>query len=262
MPLTRCKVHIGCSGWFYWHWKGLFYPADEPTHRWFKHYLARFKTVELNAPFYRWPQTSTVKTWARQASPRFKYCIKVNREITHERRMESTGELVRRFYDLVEPLGPKLGCLLFQFPPSYRFDADALARITDQLDPVFRNAIEFRHKSWWNEDVFRTFRERNLIFCSVSGPRLPDDLVRTADQIYVRFHGRDRWYRYNYSAAELEHWATRILSSGASRAWVYFNNDRDAHAIRNARTLQRLIRRNRAASSDGFLLPPSEERAY
>src|SRR4051812_21336494 len=78
-PDRNCpvKVHIGCSGWFYWHWKGLFYPAELPTHKWFKHYNRHFKTVELNAPFYRWPQPSTVKTWVRQSSPRFKYCIKV-----------------------------------------------------------------------------------------------------------------------------------------------------------------------------------------
>lgn len=220
----------------------MFYPEEVPTHKWFKHYLSRFKTVELNAPFYRWPQDSTIKGWARQASPRFKYCIKVNREITHERRLRQTEQLIRDFYRIAPMLGAKMGCFLFQFPPSFKYSVENLDLITAQLDPAFRNAVEFRHKSWWREDVFRTFTERSLIFCSISGPRFPENLIRTADQIYIRFHGKDRWYRYNYSAAELAEWAGKIRASGASTAWIYFNNDRDAHAIRNARKLRALLR--------------------
>jgi uncharacterized protein YecE (DUF72 family) len=235
------KYHIGCSGWFYWHWKGLFYPEDLPTHRWFKHYVNNFKTVELNAPFYRWPKDITVKGWVRQASPRFRYCVKVNREITHERKMEGTAELVRSFYSISSILGPKMGCFLFQLPPSFKYSKENLDRVIEQLDPTYRNAVEFRHKSWWDDFVFDTFRQRGLIFCSVSGPRLPDAVVVTSPDLYIRFHGKDRWYRYNYSGAELEEWATKIRRSGAQAAWIYFNNDREGHAIRNGRKLKRLL---------------------
>jgi uncharacterized protein YecE (DUF72 family) len=107
--------------------------------------------------------------------------------------------------------------------------------------------VEFRHASWWNDDVYAAFKDAGIIFCSCSGPRLPDALVKTADDIYVRFHGTTRWYRYNYSKAELVIWADRIVSSGAKRVWAYFNNDNDCYAIANAKNLLRLLK----ASPDG-----------
>jgi uncharacterized protein YecE (DUF72 family) len=101
--------------------------------------------------------------------------------------------------------------------------------------------VEFRHASWWNENVFAAFKEAGIIFCSCSGPRLPDVLVRTADEIYLRFHGTTRWYRHNYSPTELQLWADRIRECGAKRVWAYFNNDRDCYAIANAKTLKRQL---------------------
>ena len=89
--------------------------------------------------------------------------------------------------------------------------------------------MEFRHASWWNEDVYKAFRKAGIIFCSCSGPSLPDDLIRTAGEVYVRLHGPERWYRHDYSD-ELHAWANKIKASGAKRAWIYFNNDNDAHA--------------------------------
>jgi len=236
------KAHVGCSGWFYWHWRGKFYPETIPTHRWFQHYVANFHSVELNAPFYSWPKVATVKGWARNAPPDFRYSVKVNRLITHEKRLVRTRMLVEEFCKFSEILGPKLGCFLFQFPPSYRYTASRLKSITTQLDPIFRNAVEFRHSSWWRETVFDAFRRRGLIFCTVSAPRLPETLVRTNDVIYARLHGRSRWYRHNYTDSELEIWAHQIASSGAQEAWIYFDNDRDAFAIGNARTLIGLLR--------------------
>jgi uncharacterized protein YecE (DUF72 family) len=150
--------------------------------------------------------------------------------------------LVEEFCGIEKVLGEKLGCFLFQFPPSYRYTASRLASITRQLDPRYRNAVEFRHKSWWRESVYRRFRERSLIFCSVSAPRLPDDLIRTADVIYARLHGRSRWYRHDYSAEEMHAWAEKIAGSGAREAWIYFDNDRNAFAIKNAQELARLLR--------------------
>ncbi len=109
------------------------------------------------------------------------------------------------------------------------------------MDRARRNVVEFRHKSWWNEDVYAAFREAGIIFCSCSGPRLPNDLIKTADEIYVRFHGVDRWYRHDYSREELEEWAEKIRASGAKRVWAYFNNDRDGYAISNARLLRKML---------------------
>ena len=236
------QIHIGCSGWFYWHWRGLFYPDTKRTDSWFKHYTATFKTVELNAPFYSWPKLSTVKSWRRNAPEDFRYSVKANRLITHEKRMVRTRMLVEEFCGIEKILGAKMGCFLFQFPPSYRYTASRLKSIVGQLDPSYRNAVEFRHKSWWRVAVYRRFAEAGLIFCSVSAPRLPDELIRTADVIYARLHGRSRWYRHDYSPEELSDWARKIEESGAREAWIYFDNDREGFAIKNAQELMRQLR--------------------
>jgi uncharacterized protein YecE (DUF72 family) len=248
-PLTPAKgrkaleAYVGCSGWYYWHWKGLFYPAELPSSRWFEHYRSKFKTVELNAPFYSWPTVNTVQTWVRNAGrKKFIYTVKVSEHITHTKRFVGTKALVRDFGLIADILGPRMGCFLFQLPPSFRYSAAALKRIVSQLDPERRNVVEFRHASWWNETVFRAFREAGIIFCSCSGPRLPDQLVQTADDLYVRFHGTKRWYRHDYTKEELAVWAARIRTSGAQRVWAYFNNDRDGYAIKNARQLQRALK--------------------
>ena len=236
-------LYVGCSGWFYWHWRGAFYPADLPTRSWFRHYAGRFKTVELNAPFYSWPTVATVESWIRQAGRRrFFYTVKVCELITHIKRLAGTRTLVRDFGLIADLLGPHMGCFLFQLPPSFHYTKARLKRILGQLDHQRRNVIEFRHKSWWNDTVYKAFRETGTIFCSCSGPRLPDELIKTADDIYVRFHGVKKWYRHNYTIEELDVWAKRIAESEAKTVWAYFNNDREGYAIKNARALSRLLR--------------------
>ena len=237
------EIHVGCSGWYYWHWRGTFYPENLAGRDWFRHYASTFDTVELNAPFYSWPTLATVNTWKRQASDRpFVYTIKVNELITHIKRFARTRTLVEDFGLIADLLEDHFGCFLFQLPPSFKYTQPALARILKQLDPRRRNVVEFRDRSWWNEKVFKAFRESNAIFCSVSGPRLPDDLVKTADAVYIRFHGTTRWYRHDYSNEELAGWTQRIRESGAKEVWAYFNNDREGYAIANARELIRQLR--------------------
>jgi uncharacterized protein YecE (DUF72 family) len=191
------SVFVGCSGWFYWKWRGLFYPAELPTTKWFKHYAKRFDTVEINASFYSWPTVANVTVWKRQAAKQnFVYTVKVCEHITHIKQFKGTKTLVKDFGMIADILGHTMGCFLFQLPPSYRYTKARLTAILGQLDPIRRNVIEFRHKSWWNETVYAAFRESGTIFCSCSGPRLPDKLVRTADDIYLRLHGPERWYKH------------------------------------------------------------------
>jgi uncharacterized protein YecE (DUF72 family) len=253
-PLRRTfstpRFLVGCSGWYYWHWRDAFYPPGLPGSGWFEHYAKHFRTVELNAPFYSWPTLATVATWKRQAGRRaFVYAIKVNELITHTKRFSRTRTLVKDFGHIADLLGPHFGCFLFQLPPSLHYSSRVLGRIIGQLDPHRRNVIEFRHRSWWNEKVYRALEERKFIFCSTSAPRLPDELIKTADDVYIRFHGKSRWYRHDYTREELAIWTNRIAASGAGRGWAYFNNDREGYAIQNARELLRQLTRKVPAAS-------------
>jgi uncharacterized protein YecE (DUF72 family) len=239
--MKRQRINIGCSGWYYQHWKGAVYPASLPSSQWFGHYQRTFDTVELNAPFYHWPRLTTVQNWTRQAKPGFRYSVKVNRHITHLKRFNGTNTLVREFCGFANVLGEHMGCFLFQLPPSFQYTAARLRSIVSQLDPRRRHAVEFRHRSWWNDDVFAAFRSAGLIFCSVSAPRLPGDVIQTADAVYLRFHGTQQWYRHDYSEAELETWAKKIRASRAKEVWAYFNNDFQGCAFRNAQALRSLL---------------------
>lgn len=237
------RIHVGCSGWFYSHWRGIFYPPQEPTTKhWFAYYANVFDTVELNAPFYHWPKSATVRRWEREAPPNFVYSVKANESITHGKRMVRTKSLVKSFYEIAPVLSAKMGCFLFQFPPSHHFSASRLKRIITQLDPVYRNVVEFRHRSWWRDAVYRTLTEHGIAFCAVSAPRLPELLPPNQRLLYVRLSGRSRWYHHDYSSEELRIWADRIRASGAEEVWIYFNNDREGFAIKNALMLRRMLR--------------------
>jgi uncharacterized protein YecE (DUF72 family) len=238
----EARIHVGCSGWFYWKWRGLFYPAELPTDKWFAYYAKRFDTVEINASFYSWPTVANVNAWRRQAGKRrFVYTVKVCELVTHIKKFSGTKTLVEDFGMIADILGERMGCFLFQLPPSFHYSKARLNMVLRQLDPDRRNVVEFRHASWWNETVYSAFRDTGTIFCSCSGPRLPDVLVRTADDVYLRLHGPERWYRHDYSKEELADWARRIKASGAKRAWIYFNNDYAAQAPKNARALRRVL---------------------
>ena len=243
---ASATYHVGCSGWYYWHWKDHIY-RDVPRDKWFATYASTLRTVELNAPFYGWPTVATVNCWRRQIGARrkFVYAIKVNELITHVKRFVGTKTLVRDFGLVADLLGDRFGCFLFQLPPSFHYTPAALKRILSQLDPRHVNVVEFRQRSWWNEAVYRAFRDSNTVFCSCSGPRLPDELVKTADDVYVRFHGTKQWYRHDYTREELAVWTGRIRASGAKRVWAYFNNDREGYAIKNAKELIRQLKSKR-----------------
>ena len=236
-------INVGCSGWFYWHWRGQFYPKDMPTTNWFNFYSENFQTVELNAPFYSWPTRASVATWRRQTGQKeFIYTIKVCELITHIKRFTGTKTLVHDFGYIADLLESRMGCFLYQLPPSFHFTPSRLRNIVNQLDQRRRNVVEFRHISWWNEEVYAAFRQAGIIFCSCSGPGLPDELISTSEEVYIRFHGKKKWYLYDYSDEELIVWVKRISQSGAKRVWAYFNNDREGNSINNAKAFIKIIK--------------------
>ena len=236
---------VGCSGWFYWHWRQTFYPDHLPTNDWFAHYVANFRTVELNAPFYSWPTANTVKAWLRQAETiDFVYTVKVSDLITHVKRFRRTKTPVQDFGFIADLLGPRMGCFLFQMPPRYPYTAPRLKAIVGQRDSARRNVVEFRHRSWWNEKVYAASRMSGTIFCYCSAPTLPEELASTAAEVYIRFRGLTKWYQHDYTRKELAVWVKRIKASGCQRVWAYFNNVRDACAVRNAKELTRQLQTN------------------
>jgi uncharacterized protein YecE (DUF72 family) len=129
----------------------------------------------------------------------------------------------------------------FQLPPSFQYSPARLQGILNQLDHGRRNVVEFRHASWWNDDVYAAFEEVGTIFCSCSGPGLPNDVIKTAEDIYVRFHGVERWYHHDYTKEELTDWALRIRKLEGKRVWAYFNNDFNGYAVKNATMLIELL---------------------
>ncbi len=232
--MKPCRV--GTSGYFYRGWKGVFYPEDLPLSRYFEHYQRVFDTVELNASFYRFPTPGAVRRWYREAGAGFLYAVKVHREITHLRKFADPAR-VRDFYEAVSGLGEKLGPVLFQLPPRFAYRPEHLERVLAVLDPDFKNAIEFRHPSWWREEVYAALRAAGVAFVAVSAPGLPEERVATAF-VYLRFHGRSAWYRYDYSREELAPWAD---FARGREAYAYFNNTDAGHAPANALTFRELL---------------------
>ena len=233
--------HVGTSGWSYKHWREGFYPLDLDRGGWLSYFAQHFNTVEVNMTFYRTPSPGLLKAWYQKTPPSFKFTLKGSRLITHIKKLKDTGELVKGFYRLAESLQEKLGCFLWQMPPSIKIDLKLLEGFLRQLPRSYRNVIEFRHKSWYVEEVYQLLKEHQTAFCMVSAPSLPADAIATSPIAYIRFHGADRWYRYDYSDEELSQWAEKIKGLPAEDCFIYFNNDFEAYAVKNAASLRQML---------------------
>ena len=175
-PELKSSIHIGCSGWRYWKWRDSYY-AGVPQADWLEHYAKRFDTVEINASFYLGRPLPTFRPGGGSpAKGKLVYTVKVCELITHVKKFKGTKTLIQDFGMIADILGDRMGCFLFQLPPSYRFTRTRLNDIVSQLDPARRNVVEFRHASWWNEEVYNAFRKAGIIFCSTSGPGFPMSL--------------------------------------------------------------------------------------
>ena len=236
--------HVGCSGYHYRHWKGVFYPDKLPQRLWFEYYSQHFRTLELNVTFYRFPQLSFLANWYQISPADFKFSVKAPRLITHYKQFNDTAQLLADFYGTVqEGLAEKLGPVLFQLPPRMAYSDERLQSILDSLDPAFRNVLEFRHPSWWEGHVYQELARRGVAFCGQSHPQLPDDVVANANVLYYRFHGVPELYKSPYSENYLQQVVTQVEATQQVReAYLYFNNDIDASAIGNAQQMQELVR--------------------
>ena len=172
------KWHIGCSGFYYKHWKGIFYPEKLPQKKWFDYYCQFFDTLELNVTFYRFPQLSFLQNWYDKTPAKFRFAVKAPKAITHYKKFSGTADMLADFYTTVrDGLKDKLGCILYQLPPRLSYSENFLQRIIESVDPSFSNVIEFRHESWWKEDVYKTLAKHDISFCGMSHPSLPKDII-------------------------------------------------------------------------------------
>ncbi len=233
--------HLGTSGWSYPGWKGRFYPAELPSRDWLAFYANHFSTVEINMTFYRFPKPETLKSWLSRTPDHFTFTLKANRQITHQKKLHNVRGDVRYFYILANSLEARLGCILFQLPPSIKLDLVLLQDFLATLESRYRNVIEFRHPSWYEEKVYENLRRAGVAFCTVSSEQVPPTAVVTSSVAYFRFHGLTGGYRYNYSEDELAAWADTIKGAEAEETYVYFNNDYQAYAVRNCLKLRELL---------------------
>jgi uncharacterized protein YecE (DUF72 family) len=237
-------VHIGCSGWNYRDWRERVYPAGLPPSRWLEHYATLFDTVEVNSTFYRLASPKAVAAWIDQTPEHFVFSLKASRYLTHIRRLRDIEPGVRRFYEGIEPLlgTPKLGPILWQLPENFVRDDQRLREALKTL-PRGRHCFEFRHPSWFTPEIYELLREHAAALVIGDHPERPFQTHElTADWTFVRMHQGHRGRRGNYSESELETWRRRIARwRRRVDVFVYFNNDREGFAVRNALWLKRRL---------------------
>lgn len=261
-------ILLGTAGFSYVDWRGVFYPARLPAGDMLSFYASRFRAVELDFTYYRMPSAATLGSMAKRTPPGFEFCVKAFRGMTHEP-PEQPGDLAGLFYQFVDALRPlrddgKLGCVLLQFPWSFRWGAAGLGYLEACADLLrgIPTVVEFRNSGWMAEPVrarvLGRLREIGLGFCAVDEPRLrglmPPLAAATTDTGYVRFHGRNaaKWwkhdmaserYDYLYTEDELREWTGRIeqLARETVKTYVFFNNCHAGHAATNAAMMASLL---------------------
>jgi len=239
--MAKINWQIGCSGFHYKEWEGIFYPQSLPQKDWFKFYAEKFNTLELNVTFYRFPVLKSLETWYDTAPDNFSFAVKVPRLITHYKKFSDCSRLIDDFYTLItKGLKEKLGPVLFQLPPKYVYTNERLDLIVKSMHKEYKNVIEFRDASWWTDNVFNRLKKEKLIFCGIDYPGLPNDAIITNQVVYYRFHGRARLYYSAYKISELKIVADSIFENKkVTEANIFFNNTATEGAIKNADSLKK-----------------------
>jgi len=241
------EILVGTSGFVYDHWRGGFYPGKLAKAKWLEFYVTHFTTVELNNSFYRLPSEANFATWRDSTPANFIFALKVSRFITHIKRLKNTEEAVETFVTRAKILGNKLGPLLYQLPPNMHRNDEVLASFLSSLPRGMKHVFEFRHQSWLEEKVFEILYKYKVGLCIFDMPSFSCPLVATADFAYIRFHGSTGLYFSCYSDEELADWAKKLanLATDLKEIYIYFNNDAEAFAVRNAVTLRGYLQTRR-----------------
>ncbi len=216
-------ILIGTSGYNYTEWKGSFYPTDLPTSKMLPYYSERFPTVEINYSFYRMPSEQALRGWVTETPPGFRFTLKAPRRITHDARLHQCEDTLQTFGNRARILGPKLGTLLFQLPPSFKKNLDVLEEFLDWVPPDLQIALEFRNSSWHSEDVFSRLKDKNVALCIADSEKLTTPIIATASYGYFRL--RDEGYQDH----DLARWADVITEheSDWTDVFVYFKHEEE-----------------------------------
>jgi uncharacterized protein YecE (DUF72 family) len=237
-------IRVGCSGWVYPSWRGVLYPEGLAQRNWLARYAEVFDTVEVNSTFYRLASPPAVERWVQATPPHFRFTVKASRYLTHITHLQHVERSVGRFYASIAPLveSGRLEAVLWQFPPTQRRDDALLDRALPNLPPG-RHAFEFRHPSWFADDVLERLRAHDVALVIGDHPERPwQPIVLTASFTLVRLHYGARGRRGNYSRRELEVWAARVRElAREADVLVYFNNDWEGFAVHNALYMKELL---------------------
>jgi uncharacterized protein YecE (DUF72 family) len=220
------EVRVGTSGWQYDDWRGgVVYPEGIGPARWLAHYVTLFPTVEVNSTFYRLAKQPAVQRWRDTAPPGFEFVLKGSQFITHRLKLKDAAAAVGRFFEPVSPVLDRTAAILWQLPPNFKRNLDRLDSFLAALPAGPRYAVEFRDDDWFHGDVYEVL-----------------DRHGTA-HVWLSSSLTEEPYRYDYSRAELEPWAQRLreVAADGTPAWVFFNNDYEGHAVRNAEVLIELL---------------------
>jgi uncharacterized protein YecE (DUF72 family) len=237
------KLYIGTSGFSYDDWVGDFYPMDIASNKRLNYYAEYFDTVEINNSFYNLPTKKTFQNWADAVPDGFVFSVKANRYITHMKNLMVDEEPINRLLKRAEPLGRKLGPILFQLPPQWNLNLERLEKFVNLLPTDYRFVFEFRNQTWYTEEVYELLKTNNLAFCIHDHQDAPSPEIVTADFVYFRFHGPDGYYQSKYNDQQLENWKLKIRKflRQEVEVYCYFNNDFQGFAIDNAQKLKNLL---------------------
>ncbi len=237
------QYYIGTSGWHYDDWRGRFYPEKLAKAKWLEFYAQHFNTLELNNTFYHLPSENAFKNWYGSSPPDFTFALKISRYTTHIKRLKDCKEEIKKFISRAELLKEKLGPLLYQLPPGLHRDDDRLTDFLKILPRGLKHVIEFRHDSWFTDEVYDILRRYKVGFCVFDMPKLTSPIIATTDFTYVRFHGSESLYSSRYTDEEMADWAKKIkrLAKNLKFIYIYFNNDIAGYALENAATIRKFL---------------------
>jgi len=230
------KQWIGTSGFQYAEWKGTFYPEDLPAAKMLPFYAERFSTTEINYTFHRIPAAKTIANWKQLTPDNFRFALKAPQKITHWSKLRDCADTLRYFYDVVSGLGEKFGPVLFQLPPNFRKDTFVLGDFVNGLPGGMRAAFEFRHESWFDEEVFELLKATNAALCIADSEKLTAPKVSTANWGYLRLRRED------YSKIDIERWVEFIRAQrGWDNVFIYFKHEEAGIGPKLARQMTELL---------------------